>query len=353
MPLLPWQQLPAPAAGGVQMGLLMQLQPQLQLGLVQLSRGGWKGHGCGHAWLPAHAHGAAADACDPDQLPETSVGVGVEGLMLARPKHQAVLGQLTHRLQRAQSHLAEAGASSQAGRTSVKALAAWPARTGAGPWAVLPAAQAPPSWLESHHQAHLSECPVMVEAACLEQKVTPDEQPQLGLVLWLPAKLMVFAHWEESGAWPRHSLGAWVFRQAQRWEAQYLSSSALRLAIASSKALSFAAAEALRLSSSSSIKGLNFILALATAACTYARRSSSALNASRSRSFGVPPSAGLVRSPPLLPLLEGGGGGNRASSMIGVYSTTGTGLYAGCSYLIGRSARGARGLSAYDGGLPA
>ncbi len=49
----------------------------------------------------------------------------------------------------------------------------------------------------------------------------------------------------------------------------YLSSSALRLAIASSKALSFAAAEALRLSSSSSIKGLNFILALATAACMY------------------------------------------------------------------------------------
>ena len=46
----------------------------------------------------------------------------------------------------------------------------------------------------------------------------------------------------------------------------YLSSSALRLAMASSNALSFAAAEALRLSSSSSTKGLNFILALATAA---------------------------------------------------------------------------------------
>ncbi len=117
MPVLPWQQLPEPGAGGVQMGLLMQLQPQLQLGLVQLrlqlpeqslwklpilplpallclqqSLGGWKGHGCGHAWLPAHAHGAAAGACGSDQLPGMSVG----GLTLGHPKHQAVLGQLVH-----------------------------------------------------------------------------------------------------------------------------------------------------------------------------------------------------------------------------------------------------------------
>jgi len=104
MPVLPWQQLPEPGARGVQMGLWMQLQ--LQLGLVQLhlqlaerslwklpilplpallclqqSLGGWKGHGCGHA-------------CASDHLPEMSVGVG--GLMLGRPKHQAVLGQLVH-----------------------------------------------------------------------------------------------------------------------------------------------------------------------------------------------------------------------------------------------------------------
>lgn len=37
--------------------------------------------------------------------------------------------------------------------------------------------------------------------------------------------------------------------------------------MASSRALSFAAAEALRRSSSSSINGLNFVLAFATAAC--------------------------------------------------------------------------------------
>ena len=39
---------------------------------------------------------AAADACGSDLLPEMSVGVGVGGLMLGRPKHQAVLGQLVH-----------------------------------------------------------------------------------------------------------------------------------------------------------------------------------------------------------------------------------------------------------------
>jgi len=106
MPLLPWQQLPEPEAGGVQMGLSMQMQPQLLAGLVQLhlrlleqllwmlpslllpallclqqSQGGWKGHGCGHA-------------CASDHLPEMSGGGG--GLMLGRPKHQAVLGQLVH-----------------------------------------------------------------------------------------------------------------------------------------------------------------------------------------------------------------------------------------------------------------
>ncbi len=121
MPLLPWQHLPEPEAGGVQMGLSMQMQPQLLAGLVQLHlrlleqllwmlpglllpallclqqrQGGWKGHGCGHAWLPARAHGAAAAACGSDHLPEMSVGVGVGGLMLGRPKHQAVLEQLVH-----------------------------------------------------------------------------------------------------------------------------------------------------------------------------------------------------------------------------------------------------------------
>lgn len=75
-----------------------------------------------------------------------------------------------HHLQSPQSHLAEAGASSQAGQTSVEALVACPARTGTGPWAALPEGQAPPSWRESHHQAHLSERPVKVGAVCLEQR---------------------------------------------------------------------------------------------------------------------------------------------------------------------------------------
>ncbi len=69
----------------------------------------------------------------------------------------------------------------------------------------------------------------------------------------------------------------------------YLSSSALRLAIASSKALSFAAAEALRLSSSSSTKGLNFILALATAACNYS------ISKSRKRKQSTLPFAEFAR----------------------------------------------------------